>query len=66
MRILKPGDPDKKHTTLFVCDECGCEFEADRGEYQVFPSTLVKFIGTCRCPTCRGICFAIRGIDFEG
>jgi len=32
MEIIKPGRINK-HTKLFTCDNCGCVFKADEGEY---------------------------------
>lgn len=52
MKIIKPGDKEKlKETKYFVCKSCGCEFEADKGEYSVgeqYNSTYYYH----PCPTC--------------
>jgi len=39
VRIIKPGRINKR-TKLFTCDNCGCVFKADYGEY-----TLSDYFG---------------------
>lgn len=51
MKILKHGNLSKR---LFVCDECGCEFVASRGEYGKFFGEN-DFAFFCYCPECKGL-----------
>ena len=52
MKIIQPGDKRKlRKTRLFLCRNCGCEFEADKGEYSVgeqYNETYYCY----PCPTC--------------
>lgn len=52
MRIIKKGNKDKlKETKHFLCSRCGCEFEADKGEYGVGEQyNEIYFYHSC--PTC--------------
>lgn len=54
MKIIKPGVIDK-HPLIFVCDECGCEFEADDTEYWTCGIVEKRLSGKearCMCPCC--------------
>lgn len=52
MKIIKNGDLSQvMQTKRFVCDVCGCEFEADKGEYRS-GSQYNKTYFTCTCPCC--------------
>ena len=60
MKILKKGT---KKTVEFKCDFCGCEFEAETGEFIIrFIPTIEYGIGKgmiknkeylCKCPCCN-------------
>lgn len=65
MKILKQGDLDaaerkKKLTRFFVCEYCGCEFEANRDEYH--DGNPVDYDGStsvyCNCPCCKALTFS--------
>ena len=55
MKIIK--EPAKDYPIKFVCDACGCEFEASRGE-DVVDSVFYDYatprirIVKCTCPCC--------------
>lgn len=52
MKIIKPGDKDKlKETKYFLCEYCGCEFEADKCEYNVGEQYNETYYYH-PCPTC--------------
>lgn len=52
MKIIKPGDKEKlKETKRFLCEYCGCEFEADKGEYNVGEQYNETYYYH-PCPTC--------------
>ena len=47
MKILKEGNLELfKQTKRFSCSYCGCEFEADKDEYNV------EYSYFCECPCC--------------
>lgn len=71
MQIVKEGNLEKaKKTKLFVCESCGCEFKADKGEYEInykftvnddvfskiFPYTTMAISGTTAVYTCKCPC----------
>lgn len=58
MKILKHGNLSKR---LFVCDECGCEFVASRGEYDKFFGEN-GFVFFCYCPECFCYCPECKGL----
>lgn len=50
MKIIKFGDRQKKAIKRFVCDECGCIFEADRAEYETrFHRNETYYAVNCPC-----------------
>lgn len=60
MEILKQGDAQrakqkKLRIKRFVCDECGCEFKANKTEYKE-PSQMDycgdRITAYCKCPCC--------------
>lgn len=57
MRIIKHGTPPSKKKK-FVCHNCGCEFEADYGEYYPVSGiyrgegSFYNVVGECGCPDC--------------
>ncbi len=56
MTVLKDGDPDRaKQSVLkprrFECEQCGCEFEANKDEYKV-ASQYNEISYFCKCPCC--------------
>ena len=55
MKIIKVGNIDKK-TKQFTCDECGCVFEANKGEYRLANQIEALHDGieaVCICPYCK-------------
>ena len=53
MKIIKPGNPDlllKEKT--FICADCGCEFIANRDEYQYGGMQYNISYWKCICPCC--------------
>ena len=60
MKILKPGDPEKRIMAIqFKCQLCGCIFEADNSECEL--DSLYACEGrvdtyTVRCPNCKDEC----------
>ena len=55
MKIIKVGNTDKK-TKQFTCDECGCVFEANKGEYRFANQMEAMHVGieaVCECPYCK-------------
>lgn len=63
MEILKRGDPDRVNKALqiklFKCNDCGCEFVADKSEYKYEGWEELPFGGefvdkfSCACPCCK-------------
>jgi len=57
MHIIKEGDPDwkKKPIIIFNCNDCGCRFEAEKGEWEYAPG-IAQQMGEakyqCKCPCC--------------
>lgn len=52
MKVIKCGDINKlKETKYFICPHCYCEFEADKGEYNIEWQRNETFY-SCLCPTC--------------
>lgn len=49
MRIIKHGCMTVKE---FVCDRCGCEWEADKTECRWVIMTQGRNGYACRCPEC--------------
>lgn len=58
MKIIKHGTPQTA-TKLFVCDDCGCEFEANKGEYKcaIYDTggEVGDFLTFSVCPDCGGV-----------
>ena len=55
MKILVEGKIPKK-TKRFKCGNCGCEFEADEGEYKNADQWAYLHDGIecqCECPCCH-------------
>ena len=55
VKILKPGPkPNPDQPKIFSCLRCGCEFEADVGEYTTaFQYHTVSFYSAC--PNCKNM-----------
>lgn len=55
MHIIKQGKKPKV-TKIFECDNCGCRFEAEKGEYVASGQMEVIHDGLpnykCECPCC--------------
>ncbi len=52
MKILKEGNLELlKQTKRFSCSYCGCEFEADKGEYKT-TNQYNEYYHSCKCPCC--------------
>lgn len=62
MKIIKQGSRRKvAQTRYFQCNVCGCEFEADYGEYQLvsIEATIRDYVvAKCKCPFCRQMAYA--------
>lgn len=55
MKIIVEGKIPKK-TKNFKCEHCGCEFEADKGEYKTTDQMTYFCDGAeweCECPCCH-------------
>ena len=62
MKITKEGNIERaKRTKQFTCECCGCEFEADRGEYNNALATDEKgyhyIMYWAFCPGCNEVAF---------
>ena len=58
IKIIKPGKfKNPKDTRRFLCLNCGCVFDADRGDYEAFDQyqtpEYVAICPTCHHTTCR-------------
>lgn len=52
MKILKEGNLELfKQTKRFSCSYCGCEFEADKDEYNAI-NQYNEYSYFCKCPCC--------------
>lgn len=51
MKIIKPGVL-KRTDKLFICRNCGCEFEADVNEYKYHSCQYNQCVYVCKCPCC--------------
>lgn len=57
MKIIKKGDPGRlKAAKRFQCDECGCVFEADKGEYKCNMRYNEEYF-YCKCPCCGNVTY---------
>ena len=57
MNIIKQGDKSKlKKIKKSECKECGCIFEAEKGEYQI-GSQYNEIYYYCKCPCCCSIVY---------
>lgn len=54
MNITKRGDPAKSHGEFrFVCKNCGCEWNANRGDKGLHISPpCCEFYTYMKCPNC--------------
>ena len=53
MNIIKKGDVNRlRKTKTFTCRECGCVFEANKGEYKSGMQYNEEYY-YCQCPTCN-------------
>lgn len=63
MRIIKDGTIPIT-TVTFECDECGCIFDAEKGEYMYSSQMEVMHDGLgdykCKCPCCNTMVFTKR------
>lgn len=59
MKIIKEGNPELVHKRVhFLCDYCGCEFEATpkdknfrKAEFD--PFWVPEYLYNCTCPCCH-------------
>lgn len=52
MRIIKEGDPAKKPKPItFTCENCGCVFEEEDVDYELFPQSSTHYLSVC--PNCK-------------
>ncbi len=57
MKIIKEGNLKKlKKIKRFVCEECGCIFEAEEYEYK-WGSQYNETYYYCTCPCCNQIAY---------
>lgn len=56
MKIIKEGDPSKnRYPKRFICNQCGCVFEADNSEYnQAYDHGETSYLADC--PACGKTC----------
>ena len=54
MQITKQGDPKKSHGEFkFICKNCGCEWNANRGDKGLkFSPPCCEFHTYMKCPNC--------------
>lgn len=53
MFIINSGNPEKSASSFhFSCDNCGCEWMAERKEVKITPPCLPYEV-YMRCPNCR-------------
>lgn len=57
MKIIREGDRGaayrKEHNIVrFLCDKCGCIWEAEETEYHTVCNAYYKVYAVCNCPTC--------------
>ena len=59
MKIIKEG---KIPTTIkrFYCDNCGCVFECEKGEYTYYGGHRNSDYYTAKCPTCGKLVQTVR------
>ena len=56
MEILKHGDPERiKKIRKFECNQCGCEWLADRTEYCFSGMQYNIQHIACECPECHNL-----------
>lgn len=58
MKIIKPGNFESYiKPKRFVCDRCGCVFEAGWSEYTVASRVAYLRYGIieCKCPSCGAL-----------
>lgn len=64
MEILKKGElKNLKKTMKFICNECGCIFLADKGEYR-YATVQWEEDYSCNCPTCNHTVFSTEKIGW--
>ena len=71
MKIIKEGTPRPRADTPqnFKCKQCGCEFVAEKGEYDTYMNFYdFRTELTSYCPNCHGYvskeAFRTEGDDF--
>lgn len=66
MKIIKKP---KLAPTVFHCRACGCVYEAEYGEYNiysdVFTQTYHKTLKECKCPMCKAVNQVNDGFEEE-
>lgn len=70
LNIIKNGSIEEiekrqKQTKEFLCKNCGCEWEADRGDYKVEPGLTDKIYVGMPCPFCGKYTYHM-GILYKG
>ena len=54
IKIIKPGKlKNPKDTRRFLCLNCGCVFDADRGDYEANDNRFNETEYWASCPTCH-------------
>lgn len=54
IKIIKPGKlKNPKGTRRFLCLNCGCVFDADRGDYEATDGQYNETVYLASCPICH-------------
>lgn len=58
MNIIKPGKAGNTGEFYFICNNCGCEWSANRGDDGLkFSPPCVEFYTYMNCPCCKKTAF---------
>lgn len=57
MKIIREGDRgaayrQEHHIVQFLCDKCGCIWDAEENEYHMVSNGYNEVYAACNCPTC--------------
>lgn len=66
IKIIKPGKlKNPKDTRRFLCLNCGCVFDADRGDYEANDGQYSETVYWASCPTCRHSTWRSKPLEKE-